>query len=86
MFELNQIVIPEVAAHWKDLAFSMGYKIPQVNEIDRNGRDVGDRCSKLFQNWLETRHGCTPKTWGTLIKKIEDVNDLYAASERITKR
>ena len=85
MFELKQIVIPEVAAHWKDLAYSLKYKIAQVDAIDRNGRDVGDRCTKLFEDWLETRHGCTPKTWGTLIRKIEDVAELYAASKRITK-
>ena len=85
MLKLNQIVIPEVKAHWEDLAYSMGYEISQVGAIDRNGRDVGDRCSKLFEDWLETPHGCTPKTWGTLIREIKDVDELYAASKRITK-
>ena len=83
--KLKKLVIPEVKAHWEDLAYSMGYEIAQVGAIDRDGRNVGERCTKLFEDWLESPHGCTPKTWGTLIVRIRDVDELYAAANRIQK-
>ena len=63
----------------------MEYTIAQVEAIKQDGKDVGDRCSKLFEDWLKTPHGCTPKTWGTLIKRIKDVDELYAAADQIQK-
>ena len=86
MLKLKQIVIPEVKPHWDDLAYAMEYKIAEVKAINTNGRDVGERCTKLFEDWLTTPHGCTPKTWGTLIARIRNVDDLFAAAERITKK
>ena len=86
MLKLKQIVIPEVKAYWDNLAYSMKYEILQVEAIDRNGRDVGDRCSRLFQDWLETPNGCTPKTWKELIERIRSVSNLYAAAGRIKNK
>ena len=83
--ELTKIVVPEVKAHWEDLAYSMGYEIADVKGIDRDGRNVGDRCTRLFEDWLESPRGCTPKTWKKLIERIRDVDELYAAAERIQK-
>ena len=86
MWKLIQIVIPEVNASWRNLAYSMGYKPRDVNLIESNGKDVGDRCTKLFEDWLETDHGDTPRTWQKLLEKIERVSNLYAAAERIKKK
>ena len=86
MRKLKKIVIPEVKASWRDLAFSMGYDIPEVKAIESDDRDVEDRCTKLFMDWLETDHGDTPRTWQKLLEKIERVSDLYAAAERIKKK
>ena len=86
MLELKQIVIPEVKAHWEDLAYSMGYEIADVDAIDRDGSNVGDRCTELFEDWLTAPRGYTPKTWGKLIEAIRRVEDLYVAAERITKK
>ena len=86
MWKMKKIVIPEVKAHWEDLAYSMDYEIAQVDAIKENGKDVGERCSKLFKDWLETPHGCSPKTWGKLIERIRDVDELYAAADRIQER
>ena len=87
MGDLKKIVIPEVKAHWEDLAYSMKYTIPQVTAIekDRDLKDLDDRCTKLFKDWLTTNNGCKPKTWQTLLERIEYVNELYAAAERIKK-
>ena len=63
MWKMKKIVIPEVEAHWEDLAYSMDYEIAQVNAIEKNGKNVGERCSEVFKDWLETPHGCSPKTW-----------------------
>ena len=83
MGELTKIVIPRVKAHWKDLAYAMEYSIGEVDGFDRDGRDLHDRCEKLFGNWLETGHGPMPKTYQTLLKYIKDVDYLNAASEEI---
>ena len=84
--ELRRIVVPEVKAHWKDLAYSMGYEIAAVKGIDSDGRNVGDRCIGLFEDWLEFPRSCTPKTWKTLIERIRNVDELYAAADRIQKK
>ena len=83
MWKLIKYVIPEVKAYWKPLAYSLGYEIAQVEAIERDGNDVNEKCTKLLQDWLETNHGCTPKTWEKLFERIKDVNELYAAVERI---
>ena len=64
----------------------MEYETAQIEAIEKDGKDVNEKCSKLLQNWLETSHGCTPKTWEKLLERIEDVDELYAAAERIKKK
>ena len=83
MWKLKKLVIPEVKAHWEDLAYSLEYQTPQIKAIERDGKDVNERCTKLLQDWLETNHGCTPKTWEKLLEKIKDVDELYSAAEHI---
>ena len=83
MWELTNIVIPRVKAHWEKLAYRMEYSIGEVKGFDRDGRDLHDRCEKLFGNWLETGHGPTPKTYQTLLKCIKDVDYLNSVSEEI---
>ena len=83
MRKLKKVVIPEVKAHWEDLAYSMDYETARIKTIERDGRDMSERCTKLLQDWLETNHGCTPKTWGKLLERIKDVDELHAAAERI---
>ena len=83
MWNLIKLVIPEVKAHWKNLAYSMEYKTAQIKAIETDGGDVSERCTELLQDWLDTSHGCTPKTWEKLLERIKDVDELYAAAERI---
>ena len=86
MWKLKKVVIPEVKAHWYDLAYSLNYEIAQVQLIERDGRDVSERCTKLLQDWLDTNHGCTPKTWEKLLERIKEVEKLYAAAGRIKEK
>ena len=72
-------------AQWQKLAFAMKYDIGEVDAFDKEGRDLEERCKKMFTNWLTTGHGPTPKTYKTLLKYIKEVNDLTAASKEIEK-
>ena len=85
MRELLLHVIPEVKASWEKLAYVMEYETSEVKAI-RDGKDLDDQCTKLFEDWLDTNHGCTPKNWKTLLERIKEVPQLYAAEGRIKKK
>ena len=85
MYELFKTVIPKVKAHWQKLAFAMKYDNGEVDAFDKEGRDFEERCYKMFNNWLTTGHGPTPKTYETLLKYIQKTDDLTAAHEAIEK-
>ena len=83
MHLLNKIVIPRIRANWRDVAYSMGCSVYDVDAIQEESHDLKQCCHKLFSGWLKTsRH----PTWGLLLKRIKDVDDLSAASEEIEKR
>ena len=85
MWNLIKIVIPKIKFEWENFAYSMGYEPDTVNAIEKecNGK-LEDCCKKLFQDWLTTGHGRTPKTWQTVIERIKDVDSLVAAAENIS--
>ena len=83
MWDLIKIVIPKVKADWKHLAYSLEYDILTIKAIQKDSDDIGSRCENLFEDWLSTDHGAAPKTWCTLIKKIEQVDALFAAADEI---
>lgn len=85
MWILINIAIPKIKAKWKDVAYSMGYNIYEVNAIETESRNLKECCEKLFYNWLTTKHGPTPKTWQTLIECLKQVDELTAAVEEIEK-
>ena len=85
MWDLINVVIPKVKADWKHLAYSLEYDIPTVKAIQKDSHDTGDCCENLFEDWLSTDHGAAPKTWCTLIKRIEQVESLFAAAAEIKK-
>ena len=75
----------KVMAKWRNLAFCMIYKVEEVNAIRRDSQDFKECCEKLFENWLTTDHGLTPKTYKTLLNHIKEVEMLTPASEEIEK-
>ena len=85
MYELIKNVIPKIKAHWKDVAYAMNFSFGEVHAFDNEGRDLEERCKKLFTNWITTGHGPTPKTYETLLQYIKKVDDLTAACEEIEK-
>ena len=67
-------VTPKIMNHWKAVAHSLGYNTSMIAEIEKRGTDPMHRCNILFEDWLKTDHGVTPKTWETLLK-IEELSD-----------
>ena len=63
MWDLINTVIPKVRASWVNLAYCMGFGIDDVEGVEADSRDSGDRCCKLFENWLSGPGGHTPKSW-----------------------
>ena len=61
----------------------MQYSINDVNGIEKDSSNLAEMCQKLFENWLTSPKGITPKTWRTLLKCIRDVDDLVVAAENI---
>ena len=85
MWDLLKIVIPKVKTSWVELAYSMDYEIDAVRGFERDGRSLDERCHKLFEDWLTTGQGCTPKTWQTPLQQVKQVDELIAAVEDIKK-
>ena len=85
MWDLIKIVIPKIKANWKHFAYSLGYDTPTVKAIQSDCRDCGTCCENLFEDWLSTEHGVTPKTWHTLLWKIKQVDSLCAAADDIQR-
>ena len=83
MWSLIKIVIPKIQAEWEDFAYSMQYDISAVNTIKEDCTNSAKRCRKLFEDWLTTPHGITPKTWHTLLERIREVTALQSAAEAI---
>ena len=84
MGDINKIVIPKIQAEWEDVAYALHYEIPTVNAIKATCNDNPKKCCKeLFKDWLSTDHGASPKTWSTLLDKLEEVKDLATARGEI---
>ena len=86
MWDLINLVMPKVKSSWVNLAYSMGYGVNDVRGFEGDGRNSDEQCRKLFEDWLTTGHGCTPKTWQTLLQQIKRVNDLTAAADEIKEQ
>ena len=84
MADINKIVIPRIQAEWEAVAYALHYKIAEVKAIKEDNRNYSKKCcQELFVDWLSTDHGAGPKTWATLLDKLNDVEDLAAATDEI---
>ena len=85
MFELTEIVAPKIMRKWEFLAFCMRYTPAEIAVFKNKAWNLKECCKNLFDNWLTTDHGPTPKTYQTLLKHIKKITDLAGASEAIEK-
>ena len=85
MWELTDIVIPNIMAHWESLAYCMRYSAGEVEAFKQDCKNVKECSTRLFVNWLNTNHGPKPKTYEMLLKHIKKIKELKAASEVIKR-
>ena len=84
MKDLIIIVIPLLKAEWEDVAYLLNYSISTINAIATFHRDSPKKCCRqLFMDWLETNHGVSPKTWGTLLNTIAESEEFTKTVEDI---
>ena len=86
MWDLISIVIPKIQAKWRFVAYSMGYEETAVQGFEKDCSNCEECCVKLFEDWLSSPHGVTPKTWSKLLERIKAVDSLKAASEDIEEK
>lgn len=77
MYLLNAFVIPK-SDHWKNVAlYSLCYDSHMVEEIEQNCASDPKQCyADLFENWLSTGNGISPKTLATLLTQLTNVKNL----------
>ena len=81
---LHQLVIPRIAEHWELIADYLKYKVEFINLI-KEKKFTGniDCCVTLFEDWLSTNNGASPKTWSTLIKVLREIKPLASTTVEI---
>ena len=83
---IKKYIIPKVAARWMDVADFLDYKIETIELIKQKHQGDGEQCCDgLFRDWLSTDHGVGPKTWGTLIERLKEIEQLATATKDIEK-
>ena len=83
MADINKIVIPRIQAEWQNVAYALCYRIAEVKAIRTDNKTSKMCCLELFEDWLSTNHGVGPKTWSTLLDKLNEVKDLTVARNEI---
>ena len=87
MKDLTIFVIPLLRADWEDVAYTLNYKVAVVNSIKQSHQNDPKKCCReLFKDWLETKHGVSPKTWGTLLNSIAECDDFTRTVENILEQ
>jgi len=85
MHYLNRYVIPEIQAHWEEVAYALKFTIPSVETINEKHKgDPKKCCCELLKLWLKG-YGISPKIWSTLLDKISEVQDLATVRDKVLK-
>ena len=85
VFQLYKIVVPEVMAHWEEVAYiSFHCNISEVEAIEaKHKSDPKKCCQELVKRWMRTEKS---KTWESLLKQLREVKDLTTNVEEILKQ
>ena len=87
MKRLHQLVIPNVAAEWKIIAYYLEFTLPLIKIIEEQCRkDPLKCCTELFEQWLSSDYGVGPKTWLTLIKALKEIDQLSMVTKEIEQK
>ena len=83
---LIKFVIPRVAFMWRTVADFLDYDINITEGIaEKYKEDPNKCCDGLFRDWLSTNHGVSSKTWGTLMTRLKEIDQLAVAVSDIEK-
>ena len=87
-WKVNTIVIPNIMSHWKDVTLiSLQYDASMVERLEKQyTSDDKMCCTKLFDDWLNSENGVSPKTWQTLLTQLNEVEGLADKVKEIIKR
>ena len=82
--DLYKIVILRINKYWKAVAYALQFSTARVQAIEATHHgDSMECCLELFKKWLHTDEGVEPKTWSTLLAKLEQVEPLKPVVEEI---
>ena len=83
---LHEIVVPRIAADWSMVADYLEYELEYKRLIREKGHDDPQKCCvELFENWLTSNRGISPKSWSKLIEVLREITSLKATTEKIVK-
>ena len=87
-WKVNTIVILNITSHWKDVALiSLQYDASMVERLEKQYTSDSKRCcTKLFEDWLNSENGVSPKTWQTLLTQLNEVTGLADKVKEIIKQ
>ena len=81
-----KIVIPKIASHWKEVAYSLHYDATRVKIIQEECKDDVEYCAfELFMYWLQSNEGLEPKSWETLLLVLNKIPELTAVGKSIER-
>ena len=83
---LHKYVFKHIAYKWDEIADILEFQIAQKRLIGKTGRDdPAECCKRLFEDWLITDAGISPKTWGTLLEELDNNGSFDKPLEEIKK-
>ena len=83
---LHEIIVPKIAASWNTVADYLEYELEYKQIIRKQGHDNPvDCCVILFEDWISSNRGVSPKTWSKLIDVLEEIKDLRAVTDKIVQ-
>ncbi|XP_065907302.1 uncharacterized protein [Dysidea avara] len=84
MKELNNIVVPKIAADWRRFADSLEFESWVIKTIDVKYRNYPEECcEEVLRDWLSLDHGVGPRTWSTLLRALKETRGCAAVTELI---
>ena len=87
MWPLKKMVIPKIAANWKDVADCLDFDNSTIRIIENKyTNDCVKSCEELLRDWLTTNHGKKPKTWATLLETLHEIDQLATATSEIENK
>ena len=72
-------------AHWNEVAYALDFDINFVKTLRGTGQNPKKCCQQLFEDWLSSSNGASPKTYSTLLSKLCEVEELAGVIEDIVK-